>query len=245
MGVMNQETGNRMCHTIGEDGVMVKDAVTKDGHAVVNDVYTPEEVQEMRSLLKKKNLFGQFGVRRFLKDHPEFLPLVLSARLKTLLTPFFENPFIVRSIYFDKPPNSNWVVQWHQDLTVNLIDRKEADGFTNWRILKDRAVAQPDMRFLKNMITLRIHLDHCDSTNGALRVVSGSHTNGVIDLRVDRNWDTNQEATCEVGEGGVMIMKPLLLHSSRRTENLRPRRVIHIEFCSEKLPAGLEWDEFE
>ena len=38
-------------------------------------------------------------------------------------------------------------------------------------------------------------------------------------------------------------MKPLLLHSSRRTENQKNRRVIHIEFTDKQLPAGLKWKE--
>ena len=38
-------------------------------------------------------------------------------------------------------------------------------------------------------------------------------------------------------------MKPLLLHSSRRTENEKSRRVIHVEFTDKELPKGLKWKE--
>lgn len=51
------------------------------------------------------------------------------------------------------------------------------------------------------------------------------------------------EKICEVKKGGILIMKPLVLHSSRRTENQKNRRVIHVEFCDESLPNGLEWKE--
>ena len=40
-----------------------------------------------------------------------------------------------------------------------------------------------------------------------------------------------------------MIMKPLLLHSSRRTTNNEKRRVIHLEFSNMELPEGLKWAE--
>ena len=31
----------------------------------------------------------------------------------------------IKSIYFDKPPSANWIVNWHQDLTINLTDKKK------------------------------------------------------------------------------------------------------------------------
>lgn len=36
---------------------------------------------------------------------------------------------------------------------------------------------------------------------------------------------------------------PLLLHSSKRTTNLQPRKVIHLEFANTELLNGLEWAE--
>jgi len=41
-----------------------------------------------------------------------------------------------------------------------------------------------------------------------------------------------------------MLMKPLLMHSSSRTVTKNKRRVIHIEFSSSPLPAGLKWAEY-
>ncbi|RZK12924.1 MAG: phytanoyl-CoA dioxygenase, partial [Flavobacterium sp.] len=41
----------------------------------------------------------------------------------------------------------------------------------------------------------------------------------------------------------IMLMKPLLLHSSGRTTNDRQRRVIHIEFSTQELPTELNWAE--
>jgi hypothetical protein len=39
------------------------------------------------------------------------------------------------------------------------------------------------------------------------------------------------------------MMKPLIFHSSKRTENAASRRVIHIEFSSKELPKPLVWHE--
>lgn len=55
--------------------------------------------------------------------------------------------------------------------------------------------------------------------------------------------DRLKETVCRVKKGGVMIMKPLLLHASARTVDTRNRRIVHIEFSNRRLPEGLEWGE--
>ena len=91
--------------------------------------------------------------------------------------------------------------------------------------------------------TLRIHLDDCTEKNGALRIIEGSHKNGIIEIK---DWNKRKEGIekiCEISKGGIVLMKPLVLHSSRRTENRMNRRVIHIELIDQELPEGLEWKE--
>lgn len=36
---------------------------------------------------------------------------------------------------------------------------------------------------------------------------------------------------CEVGRGGVLAMRPLLIHSSSKARSDKPRRVLHIEYA--------------
>ena len=46
-----------------------------------------------------------------------------------------------------------------------------------------------------------------------------------------------------VSRGDVLLMKPLILHASKRVQNNTNRRVIHIEFCDKTLPKGITWNE--
>jgi len=134
-------------------------------------------------------------------------------------------------------------VNWHQDLTINLKAKKEIKGYKNWRLKNNRITVQPNIEQLENIFTIRIHLDDCKKENGALRVIEASHKKGIIPIS---DWIKNKngiEKICEVNKGGILLMKPLILHSSRRTENNLNRRVIHIEFTDQKLPNGLEWKE--
>ena len=44
-----------------------------------------------------------------------------------------------------------------------------------------------------------------------------------------------------VGAGGVIAMRPLLLHASAKAIGAQPRRVLHFEYASTRLfEAGLE-----
>jgi hypothetical protein len=44
-----------------------------------------------------------------------------------------------------------------------------------------------------------------------------------------------------VAEGGVMLMRPLLLHASSKCRTGAHRRVLHIEYAGCDLPSGLQW----
>jgi hypothetical protein len=60
----------------------------------------------------------------------------LVSSLNDLLQHSFERPpFLVKAIFFDKPTHSNWVVNWHQDLTIHVKDRIYANGFEKWNLL--------------------------------------------------------------------------------------------------------------
>ncbi|MGI4865290.1 MAG: phytanoyl-CoA dioxygenase family protein [Janthinobacterium lividum] len=87
-----------------------------------------------------------------------------------------------------------------------------------------------------------MHLDDCDATNGALKVVPGSHQRGVVPAETIAT-QTATAAVCAVPAGGAMLMKPLLLHASNRSTSDRSRRVIHLEFSAAELPEGLAWRE--
>ncbi len=195
-------------------------------------------------MLHRLGVVRKFGVREFLLRYPDLKELVFTPRLRKLLAELFRgSPSTIKSIYFDKPPAANWVVSWHQDLTVNLQSRGTANGFINWRTTKERTVVQPATQFLERIVTLRIHLDECTEANGALRVIPGSHLRGVIDIKSWKQEKDTPEKIGEVPAGGVLVMKPLLLHSSRRTTTDAARRVIHLEFTDQALPVGLVWKE--
>lgn len=189
---------------------------------------------------KSENLFA---VRQVLKEIPDLFPLVFSDKLKRLISSVFGNDyFVVKSIYFDKPGGSNWFVAWHQDLTISVKEKTEIEGYGPWTTKHNQYAVQPPLHVLENIYTIRIHLDDTDKNNGALKVIIQSHNKGIY--RPDTiNRDNETEITCSVPAGGIMLMKPLIMHSSSRTVNDNRRRVLHIEFTNMQFSEGLFWSE--
>jgi hypothetical protein len=143
---------------------------------------------------------------------------------------------------FDKNPRSNWKVPWHQDLTIAVREKQRTEGFGPWSLKDGILHVQPPADILSRMLTIRVHLDDTPDDNGALRVIPGSHRLGrVAPVDVPELKARLGEVVCPVREGGVMLMKPLLLHASSVARKSLSRRVIHIEYAGFDLPFGLQW----
>jgi ectoine hydroxylase-related dioxygenase (phytanoyl-CoA dioxygenase family) len=184
-----------------------------------------------------------FAIRQFLKEVHKSIPFIFIERLKTIIKELLgEDYFVVKSIYFDKPENSNWFVSYHQDLMISVDKKIDIEGFGPWTEKQNQFSVQPPLDILKNNFTVRIHLDDTDENNGALRVIPKSHLKGIYRSETI-DWTKETEIVCNVPKGGIMIMKPLLLHASGRTTNNKKRRVVHIEFSNQQLPEPLQWSE--
>ena len=100
------------------------------------------------------------------------------------------------------------------------------------------------MELLENMLTVRLHLDDTDESNGALQVLPGSHRFGRLSAgRIRALRSEHAEFVCPAAAGDALLMRPLLLHASSRSASARHRRVLHIEYAGFGLPPELHWHE--
>ncbi len=221
------------------------------GFTVINEIYTNDEVERILKTIESADKTNEtfrkssdlFAIRQFLKEIPQAKDLIYNTNLQDVICKLFGNNFFaVKSIYFDKPETSNWYVAYHQDLTISVDKKIELEGFGPWTVKQNQFAVQPPLNILENIFTIRIHLDDTDEHNGALKVVPGSHAKNIYRPETI-DWSVEKEISCVVPKGSIMIMKPLLLHSSGRTTNNKKRRVIHIEFTNQELPGELKWSE--
>ena len=95
---------------------------------------------------------------------------------------------------------------------------------------------------LEQVLALRLHLDDSVAENGPLRVLPGTHTFGVLTDQTLHNLSTRIAAVdCLVPRGGILAMRPLVVHASSKSQSDAPRRVLHIEYAaSSTTTEGLE-----
>jgi ectoine hydroxylase-related dioxygenase (phytanoyl-CoA dioxygenase family) len=229
---------------------IAKQSLEEAGFQIFENVFSHGEADALISLIEQcdqsapsfRNAGQLFAIRYFLQVLPQASPLIWNTNLLALVNQICgKGYFVVKSVYFDKPPLSNWLVPMHQDLTISISHKHDAPGFHGWTQKEGLLSVQAPAAVLEQIYTIRIHLDDCDESNGALQVIPGSHKNGVI--RPEKKDLSAKRTICPVRKGGVMIMKPLLLHASAKSTSEKQRRLIHIEICNVFLPDKLEWRE--
>lgn len=229
---------------------MVGDIATEldeNGFFTTGNIYSEVALKAIIQLIDDSSLVSTttpvYSIRYLLHEIPELIPILFNDPLKSLLKNLGgANYFLSKSIYFDKPASSNWFVSYHQDLSISVAEKHDAKGYKNWTIKRNQFGVQPPRKILESTIAIRIHLDDTDASNGALKVISGSHRAGVIRKENDP-LDKKQEVICDVSAGSCMLMKPLLFHASNRSSVGTRRRVIHLEFCNQALDDRLVWAE--
>jgi len=150
-----------------------------------------------------------------------------------------EKAFPFRATFFDKSPERNWLIAWHQDTALPLRERRDVTGWGPWSRKDGVTYAHAPAEALRQIVALRIHCDESNLQNGPLRVLPGTHAMGVLsDDEIHRISTEIVEVRCSVSRGGVLAMRPLLIHSSSKSESKLARRVLHIEYASGPTIAG-------
>ena len=211
----------------------------QDGFETVPGVIGTDTSLELIDLLGPTTSAGKRG----LLTNPAVVELAGSAPVLNLCRPHLHGePFPVRAIYFDKSPGANWLVPWHQDLTIAVREPVDVPGFGPWSTKGGITHVQPPVELLQRMLTVRIHLDPADESTGALRVLPGSHRFGRFSSQQIQEYRIQQpEHLCVAAAGSCLLMRPLLLHASSRSTGDRHRRILHIEFADFTLPSTLQW----
>jgi len=185
---------------------------------------------------------GRGGVRGLL-DHPSVLQLLVHKQLGGYLWSVIGRELVaVKATLFDKTNDSNWRVQWHQDRVIAVRERMDVAGYGPWTVKVGVPHVEPPAAVLEQMLAVRVHLDDCDADSGALRVIPGSHACGKLSADALQSRTAASHSTIvPVKKGGVLLMRPLLIHSSTPSTSPTRRRVLHIEFAPIEAISPLQW----
>jgi ectoine hydroxylase-related dioxygenase (phytanoyl-CoA dioxygenase family) len=149
-----------------------------------------------------------------------------------------------RATLFEKSHSTNWLIPWHQDTALPLTKRLESNSWGPWSEKAGAIYAHAPAWALSRVIALRVHLDSSNHDNGPLRVIPGSHLKGVLtDESVMESVSRQEPIECLSPRGGIIAMRPLLIHSSSKARSVDSRRVLHIEYAASlEIGGGMRLD---
>lgn len=218
-------------------------SLVRDGYEIHRGVFSVSDIETFRAEADEtSSKTGSACVRHLGKRSSLFNRLSLSPQLLAL----FPNPDFtpVRSILFDKTPGENWPVAWHQDLTICVAKETDCESYGPWSIKDGIPHVQPPVALLNRMVTARIHLDPTGADNGALSIVPGSHLHGRLASERIAALAAESFMLCDCQPGDVLLMSPLILHSSKRSTRPNRRRILHFEYAPpDALDSRLTWHE--
>jgi ectoine hydroxylase-related dioxygenase (phytanoyl-CoA dioxygenase family) len=218
-------------------------AIARDGWAVTPPLVPQLEVDALVAAVAPLASEARGGVRNLFDVVPSVRALATSPAVRSVAEAVLgPECFAVRALLFDKTPDANWKVTWHQDLTIAVRARANVAGYGPWSDKAGVPHVQPPDELLERMLAVRVHLDDCGADNGPVRVISGSHRVGRLSGTAIDAWRGGAEAVdCLAERGAILAFKPLILHASSRATAPAHRRVVHLEFAAEALDAPLEW----
>jgi predicted DNA-binding transcriptional regulator YafY len=217
------------------------------GFAILRYVYSRKEINQMKNAIHR--YYSKYpdkelhAIRVLLTEIPDLKELIFNENLVRILKRINPELYLTKAIFFDKTPESNWYVTWHQDTTINVKLKAELPGYSGWTKKEGFYGVNPPGEILKNTLTVRIHLDDAEESNGALKVIPGSQNKKLSDSEIQLIAQNSIPFVCELEAGGIHLMRPLLLHASSKSTNQKHRRVLHLEFNTSPLPMELKWAE--
>jgi ectoine hydroxylase-related dioxygenase (phytanoyl-CoA dioxygenase family) len=209
--------------------------VIQNGFAIFDEILMPRECDELLAALSQSDSLRSRAGARHLLSIPAVAQLAGDSRLSTLASDVLGSDAVpFRVTLFDKSEESNWSVAWHQDTALPLQSKFEGDGWGPWSNKAGVLYAHAPASALDRIVALRVHLDESTPDNGPLRVLPGTHRLGVLsDDEVSLLAHSSASVMCLAPRGAVLVMRPLLIHSSTRIVTPGSRRVLHIEYAED------------
>ena len=207
-------------------------------------IFACEFVVDSQSVRARSSKGHVYAARNLIESIPEVTSVWQTEPMLGLLREVLGDGFgIVRALFFDKPPERTWSLPWHKDTSISVKDNSAASPSFSRPTVKagvPHVIASDDL--LRQMLTLRVHLDEVTDENGPLRVIPGSHVTSESE-----GLGLDHAVTIYANAGDVLAMRPLISHSSGASiaGTIRHRRILHLEFAAnEKLPDGYQWHDY-
>jgi len=213
------------------------------GHHIVSDVFAPADVYQLAEYLSHADLDRTKAGARHILAVPAVRAIATDLRMLAIARSFLGSSAVpFRATLFDKSPDANWLVVWHQDTALPLGQRNDAPEWGPWSTKGGLLYAHAPAWALELVVALRVSLDDSLNTNGPLRVLPDTHRDGVLtDDQIEQRARDVRPVDCVASAGSVVAMRPLTVHASSKARSQHRRRVLRIEYAtSMDLGTGID-----
>jgi len=224
----------------------MKSEYKKNGYFLIENGINKNEVISLIDELKIfEKQMNHYGVRDLMHKVPHIRYLAMSCSLLPIAKEILGDQVKpVRAVFFDKTAKANWNVAWHQDTSIAVKKKIDVPGFGPWSEKQGVVHVEPPEEYLSKMLTLRVHLDPANNKSGVLRLIPGTHRHGrIASKELIKIVENSKIIECNANSGDILLMSPLLFHSSRKAITPSHRRIIHLEYSAMILPPPLKWHE--
>src|ERR1700722_7697316 len=129
--------------------------VQKHGYGLIPNVFARNEVLDLLDDLPRENLpRTPAGVRQAMRSqgHAHRLRQSNAGDRTSILG---TDAMAFRATLFEKLPDSNWLVAWHQDTALPLRERRDVPGWGPWSVKDGVAYAHAPAHVLGGGLALR------------------------------------------------------------------------------------------
>ena len=214
------------------------DGFNRDGYLAPLEVYTPEEIAEIRAyfddLLERVQRSGgdSYSISSAHLKYGPVYDILTEPRIVDYVCDLLgENVVAWGSHFFCKMPRDGKAVAWHQDASY-------------WPLSPSKAV------------TVWLAIDDADQENACVKFVSGSHHHGhmtyrpstpgehnVLNQSIDNPEQFGSIVCDELRAGQASIHSDLLLHGSDANDSDRRRCGLTLRYCAADVRAELGWND--
>jgi ectoine hydroxylase-related dioxygenase (phytanoyl-CoA dioxygenase family) len=183
-----------------------------------------------------------YGARNLLRVWPQIIDVVRQDELRKLIVEVLgDRAGIVKALFFDKAPGQSWALPWHKDNMIVVNEHAGQSVLTNPSFASGMPQVKATKEVLENMLTVRLHLHPMTDHKGSLKVFPGSHR--FYSMSEDGEIDP---VILNCNAGDVLLMRPLLTHSRRKSKpGAGNRRILHLECAARpELPDGYRWHDY-
>lgn len=150
-------------------------------YQILEGVFSAAEMLEVLDQLSGATLDRSKAGARHLLRLPVIRELANDPRMLSLARQFVgEGAAPFRATLFDKSPDANWMVPWHQDTALPMRDQFAGKEWGPWSKKAGVLYAHAPAWALEQVIALRVSLDDSSKENGPLRILPDTHRLGVL-----------------------------------------------------------------